>query len=169
MRYVIVTSLVIASLNCLAFARQQTPSQKQTSTQNRTSSANPDSAAVQKAADDFIEAFNNLDWERFRNSFANDATVFFPFYQIPRRANGRAEIEPLFKTFFDELRKRKPNPPYQNIQPKEMQIQMLKDTAIVTFHLGTDDPLGRRTLVFHKQKDRWLIMHLHASTVAKPK
>ncbi|MCP9493239.1 MAG: nuclear transport factor 2 family protein [Pyrinomonadaceae bacterium MAG19_C2-C3] len=115
-------------------------------------------------------AFNNLEWEKFRNSFSDDATVFFPFHQAPRLRNGRYEVEDVFKSFFDELRKRKPSPPYQNIQPKDVQIQMLdKDAAILTFHLGGDDPVGRRTLVFRKQKGKWLIAHLHASVISKPK
>jgi len=160
MRYIIVILLAAAALlNCPT----------QSLAQNKTSKPNSDSLAVQKAAEDFIVAFNNLEWEKFRNSFSNDATVFFPFIQAPHRANGRAEVEPLFKQVFDGLRKRKPNPPYQNIQPKDVQIQMLKDVAILTFHLPGDDTFGRRTFVFRKQNGKWLIAHLHASIFVKPK
>ncbi len=163
MRYIIVLFLALAVLSHSAYA------ERQTSTQNKTSRADADSLAVQKAAEDFIEAFNNLDWEKFSRSFSDDATVFFPFSQVPRRANGRTEVEAVFKSFFDELRKRKPGPPYQNIVPKDVNVQVLKDAAIVTFHLGVDDPLGRRTVVFQKQKGKWLIVHLHASIISKPK
>ncbi|MGI8836148.1 MAG: YybH family protein [Pyrinomonadaceae bacterium] len=163
MRYIIVIFLALASLSHSAYA------QRQTSSQNRTSRADSDSLAVQKAAEEFIKAFNNLEWGKFRNSFSDDVTVFFPFNQDPRRANGRAEVETSFKSGFDELRKRKPNPPYLNIQPKDVQIQMLKDTAILTFHLPGEDTFGRRTLVFQKQKGKWLIVHLHASIISKPK
>ncbi len=161
MRYIIVILLALAVLlDCCS---------NESLAQSKKSKANADSLAVQKAADDFIVAFNNLEWEKFRNSFSNDATVFFPFIQAPHRANERAEVEPLFKQVFDGLRKRKPNPPYQNIQPKDVQIQMLKDVAILTFHLPGDDTFGRRTLVFRKQKGNWLIAHLHASIFVKPK
>jgi hypothetical protein len=34
---------------------------------------------VQEAVETFIEAFNNLDWERFRHSFSAGATVFSHF------------------------------------------------------------------------------------------
>ena len=163
MRFIIVIFLALASLSHSAYG------QRQTSSQNRTSRAGSDSLAVQKAAEDFIEAFNNLEWEKFRNSFSNDVTVFFPFNTEPRRANGRAEVEASFKSGFDELRKRKSNPPYLNIQPKDVQIQMLKDAAILTFHLLGEDTFGRRTLVFQKQKGKWLIVHLHASIISKPK
>jgi ketosteroid isomerase-like protein len=33
----------------------------------------------------FIHAFDNLDWDKFRSFFADDATVFYP-RGIPRRA-----------------------------------------------------------------------------------
>lgn len=160
MRFVLI--IILATLSHSA--------QAQSRTQSKTPKANPDSPAVQKAADDWIVAFNNLEWENFRNSFSDDATVFFPFIQAPRRATGRAEVEALFKQFFDALRKRKPAPPYQNIQPKDVHIQMLdKDAAIFTFHLPGDEFFNRRTLVFQKQKGKWLIAHLHASVFVKPK
>ncbi len=66
---------------------------KKLQAQHRTSRADSDSLAAQKAAEDFIEAFNNLEWGKFRNSFSDDATVFFPFQPGSRRANGRAEFE----------------------------------------------------------------------------
>jgi ketosteroid isomerase-like protein len=125
---------------------------------------------VQKAAEAFIEAFNNLDWERFRHSFSADATVFFPFQDVPRRVNGKDEIEAVFKSFFDDVRKRKPTPPHLNIEPKEIKTQILGDSAVVTFHyLRDDDSLGRRTVIFQKQKGIWLIVHLHASNLVTPK
>lgn len=160
---VIVLSLALAPFSGSASAKRQT------SAQTRTSRADSDSPDVQKAVDAFIEAFNNLDWENFRLSFADDATVFFPFPQAPRRANGRAEVEAVFKPFFDAGRKQKPNPPYLNIEPKDVRIQGLKDVAIVTFHLEGGDAVGRRTVVFQKQKGKWLIVHLNASSIAKPK
>jgi hypothetical protein len=50
-----------------------------------------------------------------------------------------------------------------------MTVQMLGSVAVVTFHLGGGDSASQRTLVFQKQKGEWLITHLHASSVAKPK
>jgi ketosteroid isomerase-like protein len=119
-----------------------------------TSTADSDSAAVRKAAEAFIETFNNLEWERFRRSFSDDVTVFFPFSQVPRRASGRAEVEGVFKLFFDDLRKRRPGPPFQNIVPQEMTVQMLGSVAVVTFHLGGGDSASQRTLVFTEAEGR---------------
>jgi ketosteroid isomerase-like protein len=127
-------------------------------------SSKSDSAAVEKTAQQFVEAFTNLDWERFRKFFAADATVFFPpSARFPRRANGKTEIESVFRSVFDNARKQKSSPPYLNIQPKEMKIEMLGDVAIVTFHLEDPDFLGRRTIVFQKRGGQWVIVHLHAS------
>ena len=134
------------------------------------SAANSDSAAVQKTVEQFLEAFANLDWERFRSFFAVEATVFFPpSAQSSHRANGRLEIETVFRSVFDHARKQKSSAPYLNIQPKEMKIQMLGDVAIVTFQLDDPDSFGRRTIVFQRQVKEWFIAHLHASAImAKP-
>ena len=164
MRYILVVFLTLASVSYSTLSVRC-----QSAARNKPQTASPNSLAVQRAAEAFIEAFNNLEWERFRRSFSDDATVFFPFSQVPRLANGRAEVEAVFKLFFDELRKRKPNPPYQNIEPKDVKIQVLGDVAVVTFHLGGGDAVGRRTVIFQKKKSEWLIAHLHASTIAKPK
>ena len=144
-------------------------SEDQGSAQNEGAEAHPDMALeeVQSAAEAFIKAFNNLDWEPFRNCFADDATVFFPSATMAAaRANGRAEIEAIFKTLFDAARKRKDSPPYLNIEPKDTRIRVSGNAAVVTFHLGGKDSLGRRTIIFEKLKGRWLIVHLHASTMA---
>ena len=164
MRFLALSFLVLISLgHTAAHARRQAAPQQ------NAPAADPATRDVGAAAAAFVEAFNNLDWEKFRLGFSDDATVFFPFAQFPQRASGRAEVEAIFKRFFDEVRKRKAAPPYLNIEPKDMQIQALGDAAIVTFHLGEGDTVGRRTLVFQKQKGRWLIAHLHASSLTRPK
>ena len=124
---------------------------------------------VQKTIADFIVAFNNLDWERFREYFADDATVFNP--AIPEvtelhRLDGREKIEAVFKQVFDEAKRGK-GPPYLDIRPEGLKIQMLMNAAIVTFHFRrSGSSFGRRTFVLEKRNGRWLIVHLHASNVA---
>ena len=163
MKYVIILLLTLTFVADSAYAMRQP------SALASVSAAGSDSTDVQKAVDAFIESFNNLDWEKFRLGFTDDATVFFPFPQVPRRADGRAEVEAVFKRFFDAARKQKPGPPYLNIEPKDVRIQRLKDAAIVTFHLGGDEAVGRRTVVFQKVGKKWLIAHLSASSMTKPK
>jgi len=115
----------------------------------------------------FVTAFDNLDWEPFRLSFEDDATVFYP-RAIPARAHGRAEFEHAFRTVFEQIRGNRTSPPYMDIQPKDLLIQDAGDgVAIVTFHL-TDRPgfLNRRTMVWRRTRGVWRIVHLHASEVA---
>jgi ketosteroid isomerase-like protein len=118
---------------------------------------------VRDALTNFVLAFDNLDWETFRMAFSDDATVFYP-RGIPERANGRSEFEKAFRVVFDQIRGGNTRPPYMNIQPKDMRIQVFGTVAIATFHL--DDRIGflnRRTLVLNKTKAGWRIVHLHAS------
>ena len=74
--------------------------------QSRAAGIDTRAREVRKAADSFIDAFSNLEWERFRSFFAADATVFFPT-GVPRRANGKDEVEAGFRAVFDEAKKRR--------------------------------------------------------------
>jgi ketosteroid isomerase-like protein len=127
---------------------------------------NREQSEVKGALARFVVAFDNLDWETFRLSFSDDATVFYP-RGFPERANGRAAFEKTFKVVFNQIRGNKTKPPYMDIQPRDMRIQIFGDVAIATFHL--DDRAGfvnRRTIVLNKTKDGWKIVHLHASEVS---
>ena len=124
-----------------------------------------DTLAVHEAVREFIEAFDNLDWERFRQCFAPDATVFFPFDIYPRRANGKEDVEAGFKRFFDEVRTQAAGPPYLHFVPKDITVQIWHDIALVTYHLDRPEGVGRRTSLWQKQAHRWRIVHLHASTI----
>jgi ketosteroid isomerase-like protein len=114
----------------------------------------------------FVQAFDNLDWERFRSFFAEDATVFYP-RGIARRAQGRVEIEANFQKVFKEIRGDRTQPPYMDLQPRDLHIQRFGDIAMATFHLD-DRPgmVNRRTIVLHRLGNDWKIVHLHASEVA---
>jgi ketosteroid isomerase-like protein len=114
----------------------------------------------------FVQAFDNLDWERFRRFFADDATVFYP-RGTAGRAHGRAEFEANFQQVFTQIRGNRKQPPFMDLQPHDLYIQRFGDIAIATFHLN-DRPgvLNRRTIVLHRVGDDWKIVHLHASEVA---
>lgn len=134
--------------------------------QVRPSQASSPEAEVQATLARFVTAFDNLDWDTFRLSFDDQATVFYP-RAFPERANGRDEFEKTFKIVFEQIRNGRSAPPFMAIRPLNMKIQMFGDTAIVTFHL--DDRVGflnRRTIVLHKTGAGWKIVHLHASEVA---
>jgi ketosteroid isomerase-like protein len=114
---------------------------------------------------EFMTAFDNLEWEKFRNAFTDDATVFYP-RGMANRANGRVEFEEHFKQVFEQIRAGRSRGPYMDLQPRELRIRLLGEVAIVTFHLD-DRPgfINRRTLVLRKTTAGWKIVHLHASEV----
>lgn len=123
-------------------------------------------ASCLEAVRTFLEAFRNLDWETFCQSFAEEATFFFPpTAHAPRRANSKAEIEAVFQQVFANARRQKVHPPYVTIEPKEVKIQMLQKAALVTFHLEDADTFGRRTIVLENRGEEWLIVHVHASNL----
>jgi ketosteroid isomerase-like protein len=122
---------------------------------------------VRNALSHFIRAFDDLDWDAFRFSFADDATVFYP-RGVPERASGRAEFEKTFKVVFEQIRNGKSAGPYMDIQPRGLKIQLFGGVAIATFHL--DDRvvfIYRRTIVLSRSKAGWRIVHLHASDVPR--
>jgi ketosteroid isomerase-like protein len=121
---------------------------------------------VRGALAKFVSAFDNLDWEAFRSTFDDGATVFYP-RGSPERATGRDEFEKTFKVVFDQIHSGKTKPPYMDIRPKNLNVQIYGEIAIATFHLD-DRPgfLNRRTIVLHKNKVGWKIVHLHASEIA---
>src|SRR5438477_9977544 len=86
---------------------------------------------VHSALAQFIHAFDNLDWDAFRTSFADDATVFYP-RAFPERANGRTEFEKTFKIVFEQIRSGQTSPPHMHIEPRNLAIQIFGDTAVAT-------------------------------------
>jgi ketosteroid isomerase-like protein len=114
----------------------------------------------------FIRALDDLEWDRFRTFFADDASVFYP-RGFTKRATGRPEFEANFRKVFEQIRAGRRQPPYMDLQPRDLQIQRYRDIAIATFHLD-DRPgvLNRRTIVLRRRKGQWKIVHLHASETA---
>lgn len=120
---------------------------------------------VRRTLTKFLTAFANLDSEAFRSFFADDATVYFPS-QRANRATGRAEIETTFRQVFERIRATKSAPPYLNLEPADLDVQLFRDTAVATFHLhDMPNVIGRRTVVLEKRAGEWKIVHLHASNV----
>ena len=143
----VLTLLVLPS----AFAQTQPPSAE---------------LQVRESLARFVQAFDDLDWEKFRLAFDDNATVFYP-RAFPERANGRTEFEQTFKTVFEQIRGGRTAGPYMDIQPRALKIQLFGNVAIATFHL--DDKAGfvnRRTIVLNRSETGWKIVHLHASEVS---
>jgi len=138
--------------------------------QNGISQKNADSTTVVKQLNEFIHAFEDLDFDRFQTFFANDVTVFFPpSAMAPHRVQGKEKAMAVFKTFFQKVKEKKSHAPYLDITPKKLQIAFFQEIAIVTFELDDPDSIGRRTIILRKTKGEYLIVHLHASNIDKPK
>ena len=125
-----------------------------------------DSVAVRLSVEKYVVAFNTLQWEPFKNSFTEDATIFFPDWEEAVRKVGIKEIEKTWLEIFPEF-KDSANTLKLDIKPRDMLIQLYGQSAVVTFHLGSGEKyLARRTLVMVKRKKEWKIAHLHASVLS---
>lgn len=128
---------------------------------------NKDSLAVMKFVNNFVTAFNHFNWTTFRQSFTDDATIFYPYWNQAKRIQGRQEIEKNWLNIFPEFVDIK-NSRQLQISPKDIHLQLYQQNAIVTFHLGDGlNSLSRRTLLMIKEKGSWKIAHLHASSLTK--
>jgi len=127
-------------------------------------------ADVRAALALFLAAFENLEWERFRQCFDDTATVFFPAPTPPERADGRAAFEARFTEVFAQIRRAAAGgPPFQRMVPDDLHVEMLgPEAAVATFHLRNAARLARRTIVLRKRERGWLIAHMHATNVARP-
>jgi hypothetical protein len=69
----------------------------------QTPTSHAEQPAVRAFLAEFISAFDNLEWDKFRNSFTDDATVFYP-RGAANRADGRAQYEAHFRLVFEQIR-----------------------------------------------------------------
>ncbi|HEX8224645.1 MAG TPA: nuclear transport factor 2 family protein [Allosphingosinicella sp.] len=129
------------------------------------SAAAPSASQPEAAVQAFVAAFNALDRARFDALFAEDVTLFFPSSPFPlKRVEGKKATLEWFGRFFDSLRKRGAGP---GIQPQDLKVQDYGKFAIATFHLGGGESVSRRTVVLRREKGRWAIAHLHASSLTE--
>src|SRR5215467_8915069 len=74
--------------------------------------AKNDSALVIRELNAFLVAFRNLDFDQFKNYFADDVSVFFPpSAGVASRVDGKHKVLEVFKSFFDRARKDRTAPP----------------------------------------------------------
>ncbi len=125
-----------------------------------------DSLQVSQKLLSFVNDFNNLNWEPFRENFDENITVFLDG-DTTTLVQGRKGVEKLFKSLFDAVRSQKKGPPYLDISPTNIVIQVMGKTAIATFHSDKGSYILRRTLVWYKSNTGWLILHIHGSSRSK--
>ena len=108
----------------------------------------------------FINAFSRLDLEEMMSCYTEDATAFFPIAHRTTFLDGKDEIREAFTEVISKVHAAGLNS--LKMEPEDIKIQRLGDTAIATFHIRDGD-LSRRTLILRRQHEYWLIQHLHAS------
>lgn len=109
----------------------------------------------------FMDALNALDVEGMDAAFTDDVTAFVPTAQADEVV-GRAAVTRIFRVFADRTRL---STPRLNLVPENEQITASRNLAVVTFQIRDKAPpvTHRRTFVFRRVGDRWLISHFHAS------
>ena len=114
--------------------------------------------------DRFLEAFSMRDVAAFTELMTDSATMFFPEAagQPAKRVMGRNRIRQEFTALYERAGPRRN--PTSLIEPQDLLIQVFGTSAVVTFHLGSDESRGRRTFVLHRFPDGWRIVHVHSST-----
>ena len=108
----------------------------------------------------FINAFSRLDLDEMMSCYADDATAFFPIAHRTTFIDGKEEIRKAFANVIAKVHAAGLNS--LKMEPEDVKIQKLGDTAIATFQVRDDD-LSRRTLVLRREQEYWVIQHLHAS------
>ncbi len=161
--------VAVAALLAVATA----PALVQTAAIASQSKAREDLAGIQAAAERFLRALDDLDWEPFRATWASEPTVFLPFGDTPDRVTGQVAVEARWRRFFEETRSRQPGPPYLNLIPLDIRTERHGDVGLVTSALeltvaGRQLPLQRRTLLFVREHDAWKLTHMHASGASQP-
>jgi len=139
-------TMMMLALFCFSFSFAETPPE------------------VARFLDSFIDSFNDLEWDRFRDHFSDEATVFFPAPYPGERASGRAAVEDGFRGVFERWRTERPGPPYLDIRPLDVEVRSYGEVHLVTFHLADGETRSRRTLVLGKVEGELKILHLHASS-----
>lgn len=130
----------------------------------------PADAALEQRLAGFVRAFDDLDWERFRTFFTEDATVFHPAGPNLKRTDGREAFERAWLGVFERIHKNsgKSAAPYMELKPQDLRIERLgEDVALVTFHLDDGEVLGRRTMIWKRDAGVWRIVHIHASNLSE--
>jgi ketosteroid isomerase-like protein len=95
--------------------------------------------------------------------------VFFPSARTPERFCGRAAVEERFRQVFEQERRGAASgPPYLELRPEGLEIQVLEGAAIASFVLRNRERVARRTIVFRDDHGTWRIVHLHGSNVPWP-
>jgi hypothetical protein len=90
----------------------------------QTPTSHDEEPAVRAFLAEFISAFDHLEWDKFRNSFTDDATVFYP-RGTANRAGGRAPYRAHFRLVFEPTGAGRTSGPYMDLQPRGLPVQII--------------------------------------------
>ena len=137
-----------------------------------------DEADIQRVLDALLDAVNSADMSGFLAFFDTDATMFHylahPPGTPPRRLQGRTDIRQSMSAVFDQVKASsgRTTGPYIQIRPLDLMIQTFDQFAVVSFHLGGESAISRRTIVFRNLTtllngqvvaSAWKVVHIHGS------
>ena len=125
------------------------------------SGAHANEAAVRAAMLDFLDALNALDADRLARAFADDVSVFVPTAQ-PGRQSGKAAVMEIFRQYIDDTRKTTAR---TSIVAQDLRVEAGQEIGIASFEVRGAASMARRTFVFRRRGEAWLITHFHASNV----
>ena len=125
-----------------------------------------DETEVRAAFLGFFDALNALDAERMLSFMAPDVTAFMPNAKA-ERVDGREELAAIYRSFVEQTRRTAPRLDYV---PQDVRVEVAPPLALVTASVRSSAPgvVRRRTFVFRRVGDRWLVCHFHASDVMRP-
>lgn len=112
--------------------------------------------------DYYLSAFNARDWDAFRATLDDSITVMFDRPAPPQRMDGRRAVEAMFRRVFP--------PPgsapaaASPIVPAHLKAQDFGDVVVVSFEFAGEDAVSRRTVVLHRTRDHWRVVHIHGSS-----
>jgi ketosteroid isomerase-like protein len=123
-----------------------------------------DDAEVRQAMLGFLNALNALDTDAMAGYFADDVAVFVPLVQSDL-VIGKAAVVEIFRGFVERTKRTATR---LRIAPEDLTVEASGDLGVVTFQ-ARDHAVGkvsRRTFVFRRVGNQWLISHFHASDLA---
>jgi len=134
---------------------------------NDSASSSPET--VEDAFARLVAAFADLDWERFRKCFSENATIFHPAAPNIKRIDSPEQFERAWLGVFDRIKKNsgRTSPPYMRLEPADVRAEPVSNNVtLLTFHLFDGGTTGRRTVVFQKMHESWKVAHIHASNIS---
>jgi hypothetical protein len=121
-----------------------------------------DTSDLLAAAEHFLHALDDLDWDAFAACWAAEPTAFYPGQE--ERLEGRAAVLAPFRALFDRTPREPDGPPYLHLHPRDLRVDRYDTTGLVTFLVGEPPaPVALRSLLFVWEHGTWKVAHLHGT------